>query len=338
MREHREALPMEMSVSIRNPKNVYKPGDLLEGEITIWNPDRDRKGNPKPAKLKFVQMTFAEHARVAENQQGLFTVYLEGTREMFKGKMLGKEIDLPEWKGEEFKDNTPITKPFSVKVPGGWHNNLGGQLPSKDWYVICCIREKTGMIGEPKFTRIFPVLNSDRASTLFDPNTKTGGVISPKITGKKSATSATTPNPIPEESISTSPQIGNEQAGIDQLIAQGNNFIATNMLEDGLLSYQHALSIASNSGDTQSVQILGDKIKEIRGSILLLSQPEMLDSRWTKFENILRRYSEISIDKFGTLLGFESDYPLAGEEWLVSIPLELPLKIVGSIIKVDSAN
>ncbi len=159
---------MEMQVTIKNPKPVYNPGDLLEGEITIRNADKDKKGNTKPAKMKFVQVSFAEHIFIPENTLGTFNVFLDGTRDDFRGKQLGKEIELPEWKGVEFTNDQPITKPFAVKVLGGWHNNLGGQMPSKDWYVIVCIREKTGLIGTPKFTRILPVQNSDRGSTLLN--------------------------------------------------------------------------------------------------------------------------------------------------------------------------
>jgi hypothetical protein len=160
---------MDMKVEITNPKAEYKPGDTMEGIISLTNPDKDRKGIPKPAKMKFVQINFAEHMYVSDNEFGKWSVFLDSNHESFEGKMVGKEIELAEWKNVEFKDNNPISKPFSIKVPGGWHSNLGQKNPgNNDWFVIMTIREKTGLIGTPKFNRIIPVANSDRTADFMN--------------------------------------------------------------------------------------------------------------------------------------------------------------------------
>ena len=157
-----------MKVSITNPKDSYKPGDVFEGEITLRNTDKDRKGNPKKAKMKFVEITFAERIPLQENALGTWQVFLDGSRDSFKGKVLGKSHQLPEWKNLEFKDSEPVSKPFSITIPGGWHSNLGGQQPNKDWFINVTIREKTGLMGTPRYSRIMPVENSDRIATILD--------------------------------------------------------------------------------------------------------------------------------------------------------------------------
>lgn len=159
---------MEMQVQITNPKPVYNPGDMMEGIITLINQDKDRKGIPKPSKMKYVKVSFAEHVRLGENEFGAWHVFLDSNRENFDGKMVGKEMELDQWKNVEFKDNTPISKPFAVKVPGGWRSNLGQKNPSNDWFVIMTIQEKTGLIGTPKFNRIIPVANSDRTADFMN--------------------------------------------------------------------------------------------------------------------------------------------------------------------------
>ncbi|MHA1150271.1 MAG: hypothetical protein ACTSR8_18750 [Promethearchaeota archaeon] len=155
----------KLELKIKNPQPVYNPGDLLEGEITVINRGK-KKGVPRPGKIKWIGISFAEHVPIEEGDSNQWNVSLK--EETFNGKLLGKEIKLPGFKNIELSDATPYTQPFSIRIPGGWHSNRGGQNPSKDWYVVMVIRLNTKMIGIPKYVRIFPVPNSDRSADWLD--------------------------------------------------------------------------------------------------------------------------------------------------------------------------
>ena len=158
-----------MTVAIRNPKEIYRPNDVFEGEITLVNNERDKQGNVKPANVKSVQIQFFEHVAVASNELGTYTVFLDESHEEVKGKQVGRSLDINTWKDVELGAE-PVTLPFSVQVPGGYHSNLGRQPApyNKDWFVGVSILQKTGMIPIPNFVRIFPVDGSDRTSNLLN--------------------------------------------------------------------------------------------------------------------------------------------------------------------------
>ncbi|MHA1149058.1 MAG: hypothetical protein ACTSR8_12540 [Promethearchaeota archaeon] len=156
-----------LKVKIKNPKDIYNSGDKIEGVITIRN-KQEKKGKPKKGRIKWVEVSFAEHIPVREDDPGRWGVNLDGSNEPFEGRLLGKPKKLSEWDKVDLPDNNPVKKPFSVKIPGGWRSNRGGQNPTLDWFVIMTIRLNTKLMGIPKFVRILPVPKSDRTTTLFD--------------------------------------------------------------------------------------------------------------------------------------------------------------------------
>ncbi|NMC07143.1 MAG: hypothetical protein GYA24_18145, partial [Candidatus Lokiarchaeota archaeon] len=104
---------ISMAVAIRGPKDMYRPGDVFEGEITLVNNDRDKDGKIKPVKVKSVQVVFFEHVPVASNEIGKVTYFLDESHEEVSGKIIGKPIEGDAWTGRELHD-VPVRLPFSV--------------------------------------------------------------------------------------------------------------------------------------------------------------------------------------------------------------------------------
>jgi len=153
----------DLKIEFTDPKDTYNSGDIIEGNITITN-KQEKKGKPKPGKVKWVGIAFAENIPVKDDEPGKWTINYNNFS--FNGKLVGKETKLSEWDSTTFSDNDPVTKPFKIKIPGGWKQNRGGQTPNLDWYVIMSVRLNSKLMGTPKFLGIVPVPNSDRSSTL----------------------------------------------------------------------------------------------------------------------------------------------------------------------------
>ena len=85
---------VEMQVEITNPKDEYKSGDALEGTITLVNTEKDKKGAPKPTKVKEVSVSFAERVSVSEDDMGAWNVFLDGTHDTSRGRSSGRTMEL----------------------------------------------------------------------------------------------------------------------------------------------------------------------------------------------------------------------------------------------------
>ncbi|NMC06213.1 MAG: hypothetical protein GYA24_13440, partial [Candidatus Lokiarchaeota archaeon] len=162
---------ISMDVAIKDPKPLYRPGDVLAGELTLLNKQREKDGDVKPTKVKSVEVCFWEHVPLDEHDIAPFTFCsdYDNVANGYKGKIVGRSISIDAWKGVELGAE-PVTLPFSVQVPGGFHSNLGRQpVPyNKDWFVGIIIFQKTGLVPKPGFARIVPVEGSDRESDLFN--------------------------------------------------------------------------------------------------------------------------------------------------------------------------
>lgn len=150
---------IKFNVGIKDPKDLLKPGDIIEGILYLQNVHEK-----KDLTIKQLDFLFFEHVYIPKDEQGTNFAYIDSI-----GKIGARTIKHEKTQiGEKLKSGETKEIPFSVKVPGGFHSNLGGQNPSKDWFVGFAIATKSKLFPSYQYNRIIPIQNSDRAANWLD--------------------------------------------------------------------------------------------------------------------------------------------------------------------------
>lgn len=150
---------IKFNVGIKDPKDLLKPGDIIEGILYLQNTH-----DKKDLAIKQLYFDFFEHVYVPKDDPESDSGYIDSI-----GSMDARNIKHEKTKiSEKLKPGETKELPFSVKIPGGFHSNLGGKNPSKDWFVGFSIGVKSKLFPSYQYNRIIPVQNSDRAANWLD--------------------------------------------------------------------------------------------------------------------------------------------------------------------------
>ncbi|MHA1112482.1 MAG: hypothetical protein ACTSRE_15410 [Promethearchaeota archaeon] len=155
---------VKLSVGIKNPPNIVKSGDFIEGMIHLENAHKR-----KVQKIKILSTTFWEvydqwitHKEFNHEKKEWEEKKKYGN---FRNNIRTTPIEITQ---KHLKPGEKIDVPFKFKIVGGLHQHMAKLEPSKNWCAGITIGVKSKLLMSNQYHRILPFDPSDVSANWLD--------------------------------------------------------------------------------------------------------------------------------------------------------------------------
>lgn len=118
-----------------------------------------------------------------------------------------------------------------------------------------------------------------------------------------------------------------------ELSAEGDQFLASEKWDLAQQKYQQALPLANEFGDSALVSTINQNLAKVESAREQAERAKRVPEMKQMLNKALKLYDELPLSKLASLLGMKDEIEL--EKWLLMLPDDFPIKILGDKIKVD---